>query len=260
MKREPLAHLMTLRQEAFMQTIENTTTTTQQVSPDGQWIWNGTEWVPNVGAAPVAPVAAKRSRKGLKIAGGVLAAIAMLGVVSSVAGASETPAANETTTSAGTNSEAADKDDKPAEETQQAAAEEPAAGPAVGDTLTVGDWEVVITEVDTDADSEIAKANQFNEDAEHQYVLVSYSATYVGDESSADAEWDLTFSFAGSDNVVYDPAMVVTPMDDEDVPTEARAGGTVEGDIAFDVPPSALEDGVIIVEETMGFDEVEVQL
>lgn len=68
--------------------------TNQTISPDGLWLWNGTEWVPNpantmAGAvAPEAPVSAKpkKNRLGLKITGGILAALLAFGFLSSLGG------------------------------------------------------------------------------------------------------------------------------------------------------------------------------
>lgn len=58
---------------------------TGQVSPDGQWMWNGTDWVPTgTTPSPVAP--RRRSRRGIKIVGGIVAAFLVLGVAGALTG------------------------------------------------------------------------------------------------------------------------------------------------------------------------------
>lgn len=111
-----------------MQT-ENTAT----ISPDGQWIWNGVEWVPNTAATQladdVAPVAANTKKKhlGLKIAGG---ALAVLIVAAMASGGGDTGA---------TSSEASGSQDTveaPAQpEAAAPAAPAPAPAPEVAETV-----------------------------------------------------------------------------------------------------------------------------
>jgi hypothetical protein len=118
----------------------------------------------------------------------------------------------------------------------------------VGDTAKVGDWEVTVTKVTKPTDKQVKAWNQFNGAAKGQYVLAAYSAKYVGSERTADVRFDLTWKFGGSDSQVYDVAFVVTSSDKADAPTEARPGGTLKLDVAFDVPDAAIKGGVITVE------------
>lgn len=118
----------------------------------------------------------------------------------------------------------------------------------VGDTAKVGDWEVTVTKVTKPTDKQVKAWNQFNDSAKGQYVLAKYTAKYVGSERTADVGSSLTWKFGGSDSQVYDQAFIVTSSDDEDAPTEARPGGTLKLDVAFDVPTKAIKGGVITVE------------
>lgn len=117
----------------------------------------------------------------------------------------------------------------------------------VGEEFAVGDWTVTVTEVVTNANDAIAAANEFNEQPQGQYVLVSYDATYGGNEPTADAWAELFFSFAGGDDVIYETTAAVTPRDAESAPTQVRPGGTVSLDAAFDVPSEAIEGGSVLV-------------
>ena len=131
----------------------------------------------------------------------------------------------------------------PGEETSEA----PAEPTAIGTPATLGSWTVTVTDVDEDAGQEIEKANEFNEPATHQYLMVTFTATYNGTERSADADSDLQWSLTGSDAVVLDPASVVTPYENQSEPTEVRAGGTVELQVPFDADPALVTGGLLTV-------------
>lgn len=121
-------------------------------------------------------------------------------------------------------------------------------GPTIGDLVTVGDWDVKVTKVVLDAGPQIESANQFNDRAKGQYVLVTFEATYTGDERSGEAWLDLTWSFTTTDSQVNDQAMAVTQADDEEWPTEARPGGTIRGQAVFDLPKKLIKGGILTVE------------
>lgn len=120
----------------------------------------------------------------------------------------------------------------------------------VGATVSVGSWDVKVTEINLDAGAIISRANQFNDPPKGQYVLVTYEATYTGNERMSDVEWDLSWSFTDTDQKVSDYASVVTPADDEEWPSEARKGGTVRYQVAFDVPSGKIKGGILSVEGT----------
>jgi hypothetical protein len=122
----------------------------------------------------------------------------------------------------------------------------------VGETAKVGDWEVTVTKVTQPTTRQVRKWNQFNDKAKGQYVLAHYTAKYVGTERTADVGSDLSWKFGGSDGQVYDQAFIVTSSDDQDAPTEARPGGRLKLDVAFDVPAKVIKGGVVTVE---GYDE-----
>lgn len=147
-------------------------------------------------------------------------------------------------------------DDKPAAVVESEAAEESTEDAApevtpVGTKVAVGDWEVKVTKVQLDAGALIHQANEFNDKASGQYVLVTYEATYSGAERTADAS-DLTWTFTGADQKVITEASQVTPADNEEWPTSARTGGTVRGQALFDVPPAQITGGLLSVE---GYDD-----
>ena len=121
--------------------------------------------------------------------------------------------------------------------------------PVLGSTVSVGDWQVTVTKVTKNANSAIHHANEFNDKPSGQYVLVEYTAKYVGDDRKKDASYYLEWSFTDSTETVIDPASVVTPADDKDKPTEARKGGTVSLDVVFDINPKKFDGGILSVED-----------
>lgn len=61
------------------------------ISPDGQWVWNGAEWVPNAAntmtngyaSPPAVRERPKKKRIGLKVMGGILGVLLILGIATS---------------------------------------------------------------------------------------------------------------------------------------------------------------------------------
>lgn len=124
----------------------------------------------------------------------------------------------------------------------------------VGSTALIGDWEIKVVSVDTDADEEVAKANEFNSPAPDgsRFVLVNLEGTYTGDESGT--LWaDITYKILGSKGNTFDTfdVFIVSPNPIADA-GEAFPGATVAGDFVVAVPVDQIEGGAIILEEGWG--------
>jgi hypothetical protein len=142
--------------------------------------------------------------------------------------------------------EAADDAEDDAEPTDETS--EPAAEPSeIGEPSTLGDWTVTVTDVERNADQTLAAPDLYNSDPDHQYVLVTFEATYNGTDRTADAE-QLTWSLSGNDDSVYEVDYQTTPADSENWPTKVRPGGTAESQVVFDVDPSVIDGGLLSVE------------
>lgn len=140
-----------------------------------------------------------------------------------------------------------DFEDVPTEPTE--ATTTPLAEPsAIGEQVTVGSWAVTVVEVDRDAARAIERANSYNDPAEEQFLLVTFEATYQGTERSADVTSELDWSVTTSAQQILEEDDQVTPADNESWPTEARPGGTLQGQAVFDVDPALLEGGLLTVE------------
>jgi hypothetical protein len=145
-----------------------------------------------------------------------------------------------------------DEEDDESGDLEEETSAPPAEPTALGAPATLGPWTITVTDVDEDAGQEIKKANQFNEPAQHQYLLVTFTATYNGTERGADADWDLNWSLTGSDAVVLEPASVVTAYETRSEPTEVRTGGTVEWQVPFDADPAVVSGGLLTVTSWTG--------
>lgn len=127
----------------------------------------------------------------------------------------------------------------------------------IGDTVAVGDWDVKVTKVQLNANDVMRHANMFNDKPKGQYVLVTYQATYKGNERTADTMVDLQWTYTTTDHQVHQTAAAVTPGDNQEWPTQARKGGTVKQQVSFDLAPAKIKGGTLSVQGyTKDFDEV----
>ncbi|MFP5348187.1 MAG: DUF4190 domain-containing protein [Actinomycetes bacterium] len=195
--------------------------------------------------------------KGLGIAGLVMSVLAFLGGVGStvvwLVVLNEAGQAIEQS--------AQDASDAAADKGVVAAPEEVDAAVAalpLGQSATVGDYTVAITAVNTNANEIVAQTNQFNEPPTNQYVLVDVAVTYNG-AKEGDPWIDLGVAVQGSDARQYDDTScgAVLPKDATDVPTLIK-GGQAEMQFCMDVPPAALENASLFVEQTFTFEDTRV--
>lgn len=124
----------------------------------------------------------------------------------------------------------------------------------VGSTALIGDWEIKVVSVDTDADEEVAKANMFNSPAPNgsRFVLVNLEGTYTGDESGM--FWaDVWYKILGSKGNTFEASdvRVVSPNPISNA-GEAFPGAKVAGDFVVAVPVDQIGGGAIILEEGWG--------
>lgn len=106
---------------------------------------------------------------------------------------------------------------------------------APGDTVTVGDWEIVVNSFDRDATEQVMGTNQFNDPPPtgSQWALVDLTATYVGDELGTTTF--IGVSYVTEDGTVihwYDHVAVVPHA----LNGELYPGGTATGNVGIAVP------------------------
>jgi hypothetical protein len=127
----------------------------------------------------------------------------------------------------------------------------------IGDTVPVGDWELTALSVTPDATDAVMEENQFNEPPQpgYQFYIVEISATYVGDQSEALALGP-SMSAVGGRAVAYgyNATCGVIPNAVDDF-TELFPGGTVQGNLCWEVAATDIDSMVLIVDPIFSFDE-----
>ncbi len=129
----------------------------------------------------------------------------------------------------------------------------------LGTSAAVGDeYTVQVDAVDLNVAKVIAAANEFNEPADGQYVLVDLTVQYTGSEEG-DPWLDLNAVLVGSDARQYSTSTcsAVVPHSSMDVPT-LENGGKSSYQVCFDVPPAALTGAKLFVEESLSLSESRV--
>lgn len=122
---------------------------------------------------------------------------------------------------------------------------------AVGESATVGTFDVVVTTVSTDADDTVAAAFPQNPQPDGRYVLATLVVTNTGAEP-ARPSLDLAVSYWGDDGLLYDswacaawparPVLEVGPL---------APGEGAEFDVCIDVPLAALDTRSVLVEDVL---------
>lgn len=131
---------------------------------------------------------------------------------------------------------------------------------AVGETGTVGTWEISVLASTPDATALVMAENPYNDPPTdgHQFAIIEVSATNRGIESGAPFT-ALTFSVVGNSAVAYgsDAMCGVIPDDFPDF-TEVFTGGTVTGNLCWSVTTDDAGSLILMVKAAFGFDEERV--
>ena len=132
---------------------------------------------------------------------------------------------------------------------------------AIGDSATVGSWDVTVMSVTADGTDAVLAANPFNEPPGEgeQFFLAVLEATYIGDESST--FWvDMTLKALGASNVAYEAfeASCGVIPDDINEAGETFPGGTVTGNVCWKIGSAEAVSLVMIAEESFSLDETRV--
>ncbi len=137
---------------------------------------------------------------------------------------------------------------------------EPRTGPgskdeplSVGESDTLDDWDVTVTEIEVDANKQVAKLNDFNDPPENgRYLLVTFDAVYGGDTEGTPS-FELNVTLSGADAVQYTDFECGATVDDFDRPT-LEPGGSDTVVKCIDAPPEAIDGGVLFIEPFSSFD------
>jgi hypothetical protein len=217
-------------------------------SPDGRWRWNGTAWVPVDPSGAAGRSGSTKESWHQKLAqhwrAVILVLIAiLLGVLTLLREGFEfevtffgdsDPRATESPLDA-------DIDERNWVNRGQWA--------DLGQRLSLGDWDVAVTEVDTNANQAVLEADEFSNGPHGQFVLVTYQATYNGPDRSADPEEWIWLFFVGSNRVSYWESLELTPAEARgEISEDVLPGETITDEALFDVPEDVIDGGAISVE------------
>ena len=121
------------------------------------------------------------------------------------------------------------------------------------------DWKVVINSVTFDANAAVAAANQFNDPPADgkEYVLINYTATYIGNDPAGDTPAFVTIDFVTADGVTIDGAdSIAVAPDAIDPLTTLYNGARVSGNVVRAVPSANAQNGVLAVSPGLVADKV----
>jgi len=121
------------------------------------------------------------------------------------------------------------------------------------------DWKVVINSVTFNANDAVAAANQFNEPPAEgkEYVLINYTATYIGNDPAGETPAFVLVDFVTADGVTIDGADSIAAAPDAiDSLTVLYKGASVSGNVVRAVPSANAQDGVLAVSPGLLADKV----
>jgi hypothetical protein len=124
--------------------------------------------------------------------------------------------------------------------------------PIATDAVVGDGWSARIDSVDFNAAAKVKAANRFNAEpaAGSVYVMVAVTLTYNG--SKAKASYGVRFSALGGSNVQISEASLVLP-NELDSFKDVFQGGSISGNIAFQVLTSDVPMLVVYAEPAMSF-------
>ncbi len=129
----------------------------------------------------------------------------------------------------------------------------------LGTEISSKDWKVVINSVTFNANDAVAAANEFNDPPADgkEYVLINYTATYVGNEAGGESPAFVSVDYVTPDGVTIDgtDSMAVAP-DAFDSLTTLYNGASVTGNVVRAVPVDRAQDGVLAVRPGLLADKV----
>jgi hypothetical protein len=129
----------------------------------------------------------------------------------------------------------------------------------IGSVIESDDWRVVINSVTLAASDAVAGANEFNDAPAEgsEYILVNYSATYLGDDSNGQMPALVSVEYVTADGTTinsFDKSVMAPEA--IDTTSTLYKDGTATGNVAFEVPSATAGQGVLAVRPGMLADKV----
>ncbi|WP_210768628.1 DUF308 domain-containing protein [Arthrobacter sp. E3] len=129
----------------------------------------------------------------------------------------------------------------------------------IGSVIESDDWRVVINSVTFAATDAVLGANEFNDPPAEgsEYILVDYSATYLGDDAEGQMPAFVSIEYVtASGTTVNGFDNIATAPNPIDTTSTLYKDGTATGNTVFAVPTSTAGQGVLAVRPGMLADKV----
>ncbi|MFD3446376.1 hypothetical protein ACFDTO_17415 [Microbacteriaceae bacterium 4G12] len=154
---------------------------------------------------------------------------------------------------------AAEEETAAAEETasEQGTRENPV---AIGSTIENDEWRIVVNSVALAATDAVLGANEFNEPPAEgsEYIVVNYSATYLGDDSEGALPAFVGLEYVTAEGTTVDgtESLAVAPDPVFDSVGTLYTDGTATGNKVFEVTSASAGEGVLAIRPGMFADKV----
>jgi len=129
----------------------------------------------------------------------------------------------------------------------------------IGSVIESKDWRVVINSVALAATDAVVSASMINQPpaAGSEYIVVNYSATYIGDDSDGELPAFVSVEYVNPDGTTVNSldTLVVAP-EPIDTTSTLYTGATATGNVAIEVPSVTAGQGVLAVRPGMLGDKV----
>lgn len=129
----------------------------------------------------------------------------------------------------------------------------------LGTVISGKDWKIVINSVTFNANDAVAAASELNDPPADgkEYIIINYTATYIGDDSNGDSAAFASVDYVTVDGVTVDEtdSIAVAP-DAIDSLTTLYNGASVTGNVVRAVPVDSAQDGVLAVRPGLLADKV----
>jgi hypothetical protein len=127
----------------------------------------------------------------------------------------------------------------------------------IGSVIESKDWRVVIHSVTLAATDAVIAANSFNDPPTEgsEYIIVNYSATYIGDDPDGQTPWVTIEYVTVNGTTAKKTAVAPEPID---TMSTLYKDGTATGNKAIEVPTATAGQGVLAVRPGMLADKIYV--
>ncbi|SDS54505.1 DUF4352 domain-containing protein [Microterricola viridarii] len=129
----------------------------------------------------------------------------------------------------------------------------------IGSVIENDEWRVVVNSVTLAATDAVMGANQFNEAPAEgtEYIIVNYSATYIGDDADGQMPAFVSVEYVRADGTTVSGLdKIVTAPDPIDSMSTLYTDATATGNTAFEVPSDTAGQGVLAITPGMFGDKV----